>query len=113
MIHADHEGMPFDDAVERTYVDWPEGSEVSTVEQLAALLERDVDDIDDWVHGALAEDPGDVHVEHDDEAIAFLTLGGRVTMWNLAFPFTKDQFDAYMVECDDRTTVAKCLMAIP
>lgn len=115
MNHAGHEDMPVDDdvSVERSYVDWPDGTEISSVEQLAALLERDVDDIDDWIHGALAEDPGEVHVEHVDESIAFVTLGGRVTMWNLAFPFTKDQFDAYMVECDDRTTIAKCLMSIP
>ena len=113
MNQAGHEDMPVDDdvSVERSYVDWPDGTEISSVEQLAALLERDVDDIDDWIHGALAEDPGDVQVT--DESIAFVTLGGRVTMWNLAFPFTKDQFDAYLVECDDRTTIAKCLMSIP
>lgn len=114
LMHADHGDLPHDEVpVERTYVDWPDDTEVSSIEQLATLLERDVDDIDDWIHGALAEDPGDAHVEHDDESIAFATLGGRVTMWHLAFPFTKDQFDAYMVECDDRTTIAKCLMSIP
>ena len=109
MNHAGHDDMPVDNdaSVERSYVDWPDDTEVSSIEQLATLLERDVDDIDDWIHGALAEDPGDAHVEHDDESIAFATLGGRVTMWHLAFPFTKDQFDAYMVECDDRTTIAK------
>ena len=73
MSHADH-GTAVDEPVERTYVDWPEDTEVSTIEQLATLLERDVDDIDDWIHGALAEDPGDAHVEHDDESIAFVTL---------------------------------------
>ena len=37
--------MPVDDdvSVERSDVDWPDGTEISSVEQLAALLERDVD----------------------------------------------------------------------
>lgn len=114
MSHADRDGTAVDDpAFERTYVDWPEGTEVSTVEELANLLGRDVDDIDDWIHGALAEDPGDVQVERTDDSIAIMTLAGRVTMWVLEFPFTKDQFDAYLIECDDRTTIAKCLMSFP
>lgn len=97
----------------RGYVDWPEGTEASSIDELAGLLEVDVGDIDDWVHGKLAEDPGDVQVEQIDDSIAIMTLGGRVNMWCLELPFTSDQFDAYLVECDDRTTIAKCLMSFP
>lgn len=97
----------------RGYVDWPEGTEVSSMDELAGLLEVEVDDIDDWVHGVLAEDPGDVQVEQIDNALAIMTLGSRVNMWCLEFPFTRDQFDGYLVECDDRTTIAKCLMSFP
>ena len=44
MNHAGHEDMPVDDdvSVERSYVDWPDGTEISSVEQLAALLEREL-----------------------------------------------------------------------
>lgn len=104
---------PVDPVAERGFVDWPDEVMAGSVEELAALLACEVDDLEDWVYGALAEDPGHLEVAVDPGSFTILALAGRVVMWSLWFPFSAREFNAYLIECDDRTTIATCLSSIP
>lgn len=91
---------------------WPDGVEVKDLQGLLKVFGCDtIEDLEDVLHGQLPEDPGDVYITDGYDAISVDSTG--VAMWLLPYPFSAAQFDAYLFELDERTTLQKWLWELP
>lgn len=91
---------------------WRDGQEVTDLDELLGAFEcTDVGDLEDQLHGDLPEDPGTVTITDDGGSISINSY--CVSMWALSYPFSARQFDRYLFELDERTTLQKALFEIP
>lgn len=91
---------------------WPDEQDVDDIGALLQVFEcESIEDLEDYLWALLPEDPGDVRIDEGGRSMMIDTY--LVTMWGLDYPFSGAEFDAYLFELDERTTLESKLLEIP